>query len=128
MNKRPTSITVTSWILIVMGGISLISTTAMINNSEVQEIMAKNPLPIPIQYLMSYAGLLVMIISGIAMLKGKNWARLLYIIWSLVGFSIGILTSPMKAAMIPGLVVFGVIVFFLFRPKASAFFVPQEDA
>ena len=111
-----------------MGGISLISTTAMINNSEVQEIMAKNPLPIPIQYLMSYAGLLVMIISGIAMLKGKNWARLLYIIWSLVGFSIGILTSPMKAAMIPGLVVFGVIVFFLFRPKASAFFVPQEDA
>jgi hypothetical protein len=127
MNKRPTSITVISWILIVIGAISLITTTSMINNPAVQEMMAKSPIPIPIQYAMSYAGLLVMIISGIAMLKGMNWARLLYVIWSLVGFVIGIATSPMRAAMIPGLVVFLVVAFFLFRPKATAFFVPREE-
>jgi hypothetical protein len=99
----------------------------MINNPDVQELMAKSPIPIPIQYAMSYAGLLVMIVSGIAMLKGKNWARLLYVIWSLVGFVIGIATSPMKAAMIPSFVVFLVVAFFLFRPKATAFFAPHEE-
>lgn len=128
MKTRPTSITVISWFLIVIGGISLILTTVMINNPEALALMEKNPIPIPLQYVMSYAGLLVMVISGIAMLKGKNWARLLYVIWSVVGFAIGIATSPMKAAMIPGLIVFLVVAFFLFRPKASAFFVPREIA
>ena len=76
---------------------------------------------------MSYIGLLVMIVSAVAMLKGKNWARYLYAIWNLVGFVIGIATSPMKAAMIPSFVVFLVVAFFLFRPKATAFFVPREE-
>jgi hypothetical protein len=99
----------------------------MINNPVVQDLMAKNPIPVPVQYAMSYIGLLVTIGSGIAMLKGANWARYLYVIWNLVGFVIGIATSPMKAAMIPSFVVFLVIAFFLFRPKATAFFVPHEE-
>lgn len=127
MTKRPTSISVISWILIVTGGISLITTTAMINNPDVQDMMAKTPIPIPVQYAMSYVGLLVTILSAVAMLKGANWARYLYVIWNLVGFVIGMATSPMKAAMIPSLVVFLVIAFFLFRPKATAFFVPPEE-
>jgi hypothetical protein len=56
------------------------------------------------------------------MLQGQNWARLLYVVWSAVGFVIGIVTSPIKAAMIPGLVVFVVMAFFLFRPKANEYF------
>lgn len=126
MNQRPTSITVISWILIIIGGISLITTTAMINNPAVQELMAKSPLPIPVQHAISYFGLLITIVCGIAMLKGKNWARLLYVIWGVIGFVIGITTAAMKAAMIPGFVIFAVIVFFLFRPKATAFFVPPK--
>ena len=102
-------------------------TTAMINDPTGRDIMAKSPIPIPVQYAMSYLGLLAMIVSGVAMLKGKNWARYLYTIWNLVGFVIGIATSPMKAAiMIPGFVVFLVIAFFLFRPKATAFFVQKQ--
>ena len=127
MNKRPTFISVISWILIVIGGISLIMTTAMINNPTVLDMMAKSPMPIPLQYTISYFGLMVMIISGVAMLKGKNWARYLYVIWSLVRFVIGIATSPMKAVMIPGFVVFLVVAFFLFHPKATAFFAPREE-
>jgi hypothetical protein len=126
MNQRPTSITVISWILIVIGMISLITTTAMINNPTAQELMAKSPLPIPVQHALSYIGLLITIVCGIAMLKGKNWARLLYVIWGVIGFVIGIATSPMKAAMIPGFFIFAVIVFFLFRRKATAFFIPPK--
>ena len=69
MNQRPTSITVISWILIVIGVISLISTTAMLNNATVLELMAKSPLPIPVQHAISYIGLLITIVCGLAMLK-----------------------------------------------------------
>lgn len=128
MKNRPTSISVIAWFLIVMGGISLITTTVMINNPMMNDVMSKSSIPIPIQHAMSYLGLLIMIVSGIAMLKGCNWARFLYIIWNIIGFFVGIATSPMKAAMIPGFVFFLVIAFFLFRPKANIFFLSAEES
>ncbi len=128
MKTRPTSVTVISWILIAMGAISLITTTAMINNPTVKELMGKSPFPIPVQFAMTYAGLLMTIVAGSGMLKGFNWARLLYVCWSAIGSIIAFATSPMKAAMIPGVVVFLVITFFLFRPKATAFFSAAEAA
>jgi hypothetical protein len=131
MKKRPTSITVIAWILIVMGGISLIASTISLNNPMAKELMNRSPIPIPIQYAMMYVGLLITLISGIAMLKGQNWARFLYVIWSIIGFVIGIATSPMKVAMIPGFVLFLIVAFFLFRPKANEYFAGtgvQSDA
>ncbi len=91
-----------------------------------KELMSRSIMPISIQYLMIYVGLLIMIVCGIAMLKGQNWARLLYVIWSIIGFVIGIATSPMKAAMIPGIVIFLIAVFFLFRAKANVYFAGTE--
>ena len=133
MRTRPTSITVIAWILILMGGISLVTTTLVINsavidNPAVQELMGKSPIPVPVQHAMTYIGLLVMLISGVAMLKGQNWGRWLYVVGTALGFLIGILTSPIKEAMIPGFVVFVVVTFFLFRPKANQYFSDQESA
>ncbi|OQA33371.1 MAG: hypothetical protein BWY57_01233 [Betaproteobacteria bacterium ADurb.Bin341] len=125
MIKRPTSVSVVAWILIAMSGISLIASTVSLNNPMTNELMAKSILPVPLQYLMLYLGLLITIVAGIAMLKGQNWARFLYVAWSAIGIAIGLFTSPMKAAMIPGLVVFAVITFFLFRPKANEYFSPK---
>lgn len=120
--KRPTSVTVIVWILIVTGGISLVASTVNLNNPMVAELMAKSPLPMPVQYLMLYAGFIITLISGLAMLRAQNWARFLYVAWSAFAFVVGLATSPMKAAMIPGLVVFAVIVFLLFREKANDYF------
>jgi hypothetical protein len=93
-----------------------------------KELMAKTLLPIPLQYVLLYGGLLITIVAGISILKGQNWGRFLYMVWHAIGFVIGIFTSPMKAAMIPGLVVFVVITFFLFRPKADEYFSPNGAA
>jgi hypothetical protein len=128
MMKRPTSVSVIAWILIVTSGISLLTSTVSLNNPMARELMAKSLLPVPLQFVMLYVGLLITIVSGIAMLKGQNWARFLYVGWSAIGFVIGILTSPMKAAMIPGLVVFAVLTFFLFRPKPNEYFSTKDTA
>lgn len=94
----------------------------------VQEMMGRSLLPLPVQYVMMYAGLIISVVSGIAMLKRQNWARYLYIVWSVIGFVIGIITSPVRAAFIPGIVIVIIIAFFLFRPKANEYFSPSEQS
>jgi hypothetical protein len=127
VRARPTSVTVICWILIVMGASSAVSMLSMVNNPQVKELMARNPIPIPVQYAMSFGGLLVMVVSGAGMLMGQNWARLLYVIWSALGFIVGIITSPMKLLMIPGILVYVVFVLFLFRPAANRFFARTQS-
>ena len=138
MRTRPTSVTVIAWILIVMGGISLVSTTVMIgtgmidkvmiDNPAARELISKSPIPVPVQYVMSYISFLIMLVSGVAMLKRQNWGRWLYVVGTAAGFIIGVMTSPLKEAMVPGLVVFVVVTFFLFRPKANRYFSDPEPA
>jgi hypothetical protein len=110
MLKWPTSVSVVCWIIIATSGLSLVSITRALSNPMVKEIAAKvmsqDPIPIPLQYLMLYGGLLIKAISGLAMLRGKNWGRLLFVSWSIFGFITGFATSPMKMGMIPGLVLF----------------------
>ena len=122
MGERPKSVTVIAWILIVTGAISVFTSLSSLNNPMVKELMSKSPLPISLQYAMMYIGLAVSVISGVGMLKGQNWARFLYVIWGAIGFLIGLVTSPMKAAMIPGLLFFAIIVFFLYRPASTQYF------
>jgi len=138
MRTRPTSITVIAWILILLGGISLVTMTIVINsamidkvmidNPAARELISKSPIPVPVQYAMSYAGLLVMLVSGAAMLKGQNWGRWLYVVGTAAGALIGVMTSPLKEAMIPGFVFFVVVTFFLFRPNANKYFSDTESA
>ena len=122
MKSRPKSVTVVCWILIMSCIVNGISSILMHNNPRALELMNQSPLPVSVQYAILYLGLAIMLISGITMLKGKNWARMLYVGWSSIGFIVGILISPARAVMIPGIVVFAIFVFFLFRPKANAFF------
>lgn len=126
--KRPTSITVVAWFIIVTSGISLLATPLSLNNPMAQELMAKNPLPISLQIAMAYLGLTISIVSGIGMLKAQNWARLLYVIWGGFGFVVGVFTSPVKLMMIPGLVILAIIAFFLFQPSANKYFSIKEAA
>ncbi len=127
MRERPKSITVIAWFLIVTGASSVFTILISLNNPEikeliVKELIAKSSLPIYLQYAMVFVGVAVTIANGIGMLKGQGWARLLYIVWGVFGFLVGLVASPMKAALIPGAVIFAIIVFFLYRPEANQYF------
>ena len=128
MKHRPTSVTVIAWVFIIMGGIGIVTTTIMMNDSTLLEIRNKSSLSIPIQNAKSYFGTIVILVSGLALLKGYNWSRLLYIGWCVIGFVIELFTSPFITALIPSLIVFIVVVFFLFRPKANEYFSSLESS
>lgn len=122
MNTRPKSVTIISWYLIIVGGISMISTPVMLHNETTKELMAKSMLPFSVQYAMQAAGVLVMIGCGLSMLGGKSWARTTYVAWTVFALVVTYVTSPFKAMMIPGALFLLVATYFLYRPAANAFF------
>ena len=126
MQQRPTSVTVIAWILIALGGISLISSILAINDPKAKELMGHSPIPIWAQFIHLYLGILIGLISGMALLKGLNWARFLYLIFTIIGFVIGFAFSTVKLAMIPGAILSAVIIFFLFRPRVNDYFAGRE--
>jgi hypothetical protein len=128
MNKRPLSITIIAWLFIIFGVLSAVAIPFTLGNPMTRELMAKSMVPVPVQYFMMFAGLLVSILAGIFMLRGANWARMLYIIWGALGFLFSLITSPAKLVIIPGFLVYLIVVFFLLRPKATAFFTGSNHA
>jgi hypothetical protein len=126
MKKRPTSVTVIGWILIVMAALAAVAMPIGLNDPKAREMMKENPIPVPVQLVMSVVGIVVMGGCGAAILMGKNWARILYAVWSGVGFAVSLVTSPMKLMLIPGLIVCVIIIVFLFLPNANAYFSPPK--
>lgn len=121
-SNRPTSITVISWVLIVTSAINLISFYLSHGNALAQSMMAQSPLPVAVQYAIGYVGIAIQLVCAAAWLKGLAWGRALYIGWGGIGLAIGFYSSPSMGVMIAGAVVFAIIVFFLLRPAANAYF------
>lgn len=126
MGKRPVSITIIGSLLLILGIYSLVVSLLTMNNPAIQDIMQHNTLPMTVQYVLMYAGVAVLIISGIGILTRRNWARFLYLIWGSIGIIIQLVTAHAGMILIPGVIFFVIIVYFLFRAKASAYFVGSK--
>lgn len=128
--KRPIVITIICWFLIITGGLGVLGAIMFMtsNDPKLLAAMAQSPIPIPIQYCMLLGGTIATVASGVGMLLGKNWARLLYVIWCGIGLVIGLITSPDKMNMIPGGALYMVIAFLLFQPKANEYFTQKAQS
>lgn len=122
MKTRPVQVTVVAWFLMVTCVLSMGTTLVMLGNPRVREMMAKSVLPIWGQYTFMAAALVIGLVSGFFLLKGKRWARTLYVSWTFFAFALSFATSPMKWAMLPGGLVYTVVVGLLFLPNANAYF------
>jgi len=120
--RRPTSVTVVCWFLVISGVLSVLSGMMTMNNPMARELMAKSPIPIPVQMAMIFVGAAISVVSGIAMLRGLKWARTLYIVWCVAGIVVSLATSPMKLLILPSAVFLLLIIYFLMRKPAQEFF------
>ena len=129
MRERPRSITIIGWLLIVSGGISAINTTSNLHNPRIKEVMSQFLMPIPISYAFSYVGLLIGLVCGIGMLKSRNWARFLYVGWSVISLVVLYInwgTNPGKIIVLFPALIFFLVIAFLFSPKANEYFTGTE--
>ncbi|MHB1948469.1 MAG: DUF7144 family membrane protein [Gammaproteobacteria bacterium] len=128
MRSRPLSISIIAWLFIIASVISLIGNLVTINNPAVKNMMEQSPIPMNVQYVMMYLGVVILFICGLGFLKGKNWARILYVIWGILGIIMNFVILKLSPILIPGIVFFVIIIFFLYRPKANLYFAGKDIA
>ena len=115
MPKRPLSITIISWLFIAMGGIGslivLLEKAGWLHGDR-PPLRALEFWPILISRLLS-------LVAGVLMLYGINWGRWLLVVW--IGFHIVISAMHSTFQLALHVLIFSVILYFLFRPPATAY-------
>jgi hypothetical protein len=120
--ERPPWITPIAWILIVTAVVSSILSTLSLAHPVVQEMMNRNPLPLPFQYALLYGAALAQLVSGVAILHGQELGRILYTVCGAISLLVGVITTPITLVIIPSILFYAVVVVFLFLPKSHAYF------
>lgn len=120
--KRPLSITIISWIFIVLAVLSIASSAITFGNEQALEIMALSPIPVGIQIAISIVGMVVTLSAGVLMLKGLGFGRHIYMGYSLLNLLIAIFTTSSFLVLIPSIVMLSVFAFFLYRAPANQYF------
>ena len=111
MNRRPRSITVIGWFFLIFGSIALISGLVPVSNISLEELKG---------HWMVHLSRLLSIVAGLFMLRGHNWARWLLVVWIVFHIILSALHSAMQ--LLIHVLIFGVILIFLFRRPANAYF------
>ena len=120
--ERPTSITIIGWFLIISSALGLLSMAVMQKNPDAMAILEQSKLGATNQMILGAVGAIITAVCGYGILQGKNWGRMGYLGWSVIGILVGFLTMPMQTLQMLGVAFFIVSAFFLFRPAANAFF------
>ena len=124
---RPLSITIIAWYLMLASVFSIFSLFFLSESNEIaQQMFAFSPLGVTGQKIYGAVLALLNIAFGYGFLKGKDWARIGYVVTAVFGlvFSwIVFFNVPFgRTILIGGLPWLVLILFFLFRPAANRFF------
>lgn len=126
MTKRPRSLTILSWILMGFGTVQLIMIVLQLNSPELQAHMQKladeRGSSAGLVYGMMFAGMFVLISSGLGIHRGSNWSRWLFTLWGSGTLLVNLYVGNITTASLPGVAIFGFVVFLLFRPGVRDFF------
>jgi antitoxin component YwqK of YwqJK toxin-antitoxin module len=121
--KCPVSVLIISILLFVFNGIGIFSTAVLLLIPVARKMIEKSStLSLAIIIAMCFMSCLFGIISGVGMIRRKNWARILYLLSSILIFGIQFITSKSPLGLIYAFSVFMIMAFFLCRPKPNAFF------
>jgi hypothetical protein len=110
--RRPVPVTVIGCVFIVAGVVGL-----AYHAGDVRTLR-------PAEYALVCFVRLLAIVGGVFLLRGQNWARWLVLAWMAFHVALSVMHTP--AELIMHAILLAVIAFFLFRPKASAYFRPAR--
>ena len=119
---RPVSVTVVGWWLIVTSLLGVYSSLTINSNPFAVEMASRGPIPLEVQQIFGMVNGFVLAICGIVILKGRTWARALFLGWSAIGFLFGIFIVGILLALLFSMISVGMIMFFLCRQRANEWF------
>ena len=122
MEKRPLSLTIIAWVLVVLSLLALVGVFTMASNPTMLKAMQQMHVPLAFEQAWTVLGVIINLIVAYGIFKGQPWSRVLYVVWGIIGLIAGFFISPMKAALVLSLVILVVISIFLFGEKANDWF------
>lgn len=128
MEKRPLSLTIIAWILVIVGLLGLYSAATMGSNPQVVKLLAQSPVPLVVNQIWSAIGSLVGFVVAYGIFKGQPWSRVLYVAWSIIQIIVGLYISPIKYALLLGLILLAIFSAFLFSNRANEWFAARGFA
>lgn len=108
--QRPISVTIIGCVFIAAGVMGLVYHAGDVRTSR------------PAEYALVCFVRLLAVIGGVFLLRGHNWARWLVIAWMAFHVALSVMHTPVELIMHAVLLV--AIAWFLFRPRAAAYFRP----
>ena len=122
MEKRPLSLTIIAWVLIIFSLLGLVSVFTMGSNPEMVKMLDQMHISLAFEQAWTVLGTIINLLVAYGIFKGLPWSRVLYLVWGVIGVIAGFYLSPMKAAALLGLVLFVVVCAFLFTNRANEWF------
>jgi len=122
MEKRPLSLTIIAWFLIIFSLLGLYGVATMGSNPVAMKMIEQMHSSLRFQQAWGVLGALINIVCAYGILKGLPWSRVLYVLWGVISVAVGFYMSPMKVVVLVTLVILVVIAFFLFTEKANDWF------
>ena len=122
MEKRPTSITVIAVIVIAFSLLGLLSAATLPLNPKAADMFARSPVPMVVNQIWGAVGSIVGLIVAYGAFKGQPWSRVLYLVFGIINLVVSLYISPIKYALVLGLVAFVVVCVFLWTNTANDWF------
>lgn len=122
MEKRPLSLTIIAWLLVVLSLLALVGVFTMGSNPAMVKAMQQMHISLMFEQAWTVLGVVINLIVAYGIFKGQPWSRVLYVVWGIIGLVVGFFISPMKAALVLSLIILVVISIFLFSEKANDWF------
>ena len=120
--KRPVSLTIIAWVLIVLSLLALVGVFTMRSNPAMMKMMDQMQVSLLFYQAWSVLGIVIDLIVAYGIFKGQPWSRVLYVVWGVIGLVVGFFITPQKAYLVFGLVVLIVISIFLYSEEANDWF------
>jgi hypothetical protein len=122
MAKRPLSITIIGWLLVVFSLFGLFGVFTMGSNPEITKMLERTGGSLMFQQVWGVISAIVTLVCAYGILKGQPWSRVLYVGFGILGLAVAFFTSPMKSLLLISLLFLVVIGAFLFSLKGNEWF------
>ena len=128
MGKRPLSLTIIAWFLVIFALFGLYGAATMGSNPMIMAMIEASGVSLLFQQVWAAIGCLVTLAVAYGIFKGQPWSRVLYVVWGVIGVVVGYFISPMPLALMLSVVFLIVISAFLFRDRANEWFAARGFA
>ena len=122
MQKRPTSITVIAIVLLVFTLLGVVGLVTAASNAEMTKVLAQMHMSLPLYEAYGALGIIINLACVYGIWKGLPWSRVLYLVWGIIGLVVSFFISPVKAAIVLGLIILVVVCVFLWTNTANDWF------